>query len=203
MGIVVHPEAKALIFDLDGTLSDSLPVHIETWNMVGEKYGFVFDPQIIYELTGQPTIEFAKCIIERENVKEDPEVLVRLKQEAFWGCAHKLIPIDEVTAIVKKYHGKLPMAVGTGAGRRSAETQLKALKLSKYFDVIVSANDVNKHKPEPDTFLECARLMGVTPQHCQVFEDGDLGISAAKTAGMFVTDVRQHITYGEWAFSSK
>lgn len=201
MGITIHPEAKALIFDLDGTISDSLPVHIETWNEVGKKYGFVFDPQIIYELTGRPTIEFANCIIERENVNEKPEVLVRLKHEAFWESAHKLIPIEEVTAIVKKYHGVLPMAIGTGASRKSAETQLNALELTHYFDYIVSANEVNKHKPEPDTFLECARLMGVEPQYCQVFEDGDLGITAAETAGMFITDVRPHINYGEWARS--
>lgn len=190
-----------MIFDLDGTISDSLPVHIETWNMVGKKYGFVFDPKIIFELTGRPTIEFAKCIIERENVNEDPEVLVRLKHEAFWECAHKLIPIEEVTSIVKEYHGKLPMAIGTGASRKSAETQLKALDLSQYFDIIISANEVNKHKPEPDTFLECARQMNVEPKFCQVFEDGDLGITAAKTAGMFITDVRPHIKYGEWARS--
>jgi len=76
------------------------------------------------------------------------------------------------------------------------------LGLTQYFDVIISANEVNKHKPEPDTFLECARQMGVDAKYCQVFEDGDLGIIAAETAGMFVTDVRPHITYGEWAHSS-
>lgn len=201
MAITVHPEAKALIFDLDGTLSNSLPVHIETWEMVGEECGFKFDPNIILELTGRPTIEFAKCIIERENVKADPEILVKLKQEAFWDSAHKLIPIEEVTSIVKKYHGKLPMAVGTGAGAKSAEIQLKELGLTDYFDVVISANDVSKHKPEPDTFLECARRMDIEPQYCQVFEDGDLGITAAETAGMFVTDVRPHIKYGEWVRS--
>lgn len=201
MGITVYPEAKALIFDLDGTLSNSLPVHIETWDMVGEKYGFKFDPNIILELTGRPTIEFAKCIIERENVDADPNVLVKLKQQNFWDNAHKLIPVEEVTSIVKNYHGKLPMAVGTGAGAKSAEVQLKALGLTNYFNAVVSANDVQKHKPEPDTFLRCAELMGVDPQYCQVFEDGDLGIEAAKTAGMYVTDVREHIDYGEWVRS--
>lgn len=201
MGITVYPEAKALIFDLDGTLSNSLPVHIETWDMVGEKYGFKFDPNIILELTGRPTIEFAKCIIERENVDADPNVLVKLKQQNFWDYAHKLIPVEEVTSIVKNYHGKLPMSVGTGAGAKSAEVQLKALGLTNYFNAVVSANDVQKHKPEPDTFLRCAELMGVDPQYCQVFEDGDLGIEAAKTAGMYVTDVREHIDYGEWVRS--
>lgn len=202
MGISVHPKAKALIFDLDGTLSNSLPVHVETWKIVGKKYGFEFDPNIILEMTGRPTIEFAKRIIERYKVDEDPNVLVRLKQQSFWDLAHMLEPVAEVISIVKSYHGKLPVSVGTGASGRSAEVQLKALGLSDYFDVVVSANDVEKHKPHPETFLKCAELMGVEPQFCQVFEDGDLGISAAKEAGMFVTDVRDHINYGEWALAA-
>ncbi len=77
-------------------------------------------------------------------------------------------------------------------GKRSASSS----KTSS--DAIVSADDVTRHKPEPQTFLECARLMGVEPQFCQVFEDGVLGIEAAKKAGMMVTDVRQFINYGEW-----
>ena len=201
MGITIHPGVKGLIFDMDGTLSDSLPVHLATWRAIGDKYGFDFDPQILLELTGRPTIEFAQRVISRYGISEDPEVLVKLKQESFWDLAHLLKPIDEVVSIVKKYYGILPMAMGTGASRTSAEVQLKALNLEKYFDAVVSANDVTKHKPEPETFLECARLINVEPQFCQVFEDGELGIEAAKKAGMFVTDVREHINYGEWKHS--
>ncbi len=201
MAITVHPNAKGLIFDLDGTLSNSLPVHVETWNVMGKKYGFVFDTQIMHDMTGRPTVEFAERIIEQYGISEKPEVLARLKQELFWEMAYLLEPISEVVAIVKEFYGKLPMTVGTGASMKSAEIQLKNLNLTKYFDGIISANDVTKHKPEPETFLECAKIMGVEPQFCQVFEDGDLGISAAKKAGMFVTDIRQHIKYGEWAHS--
>lgn len=198
MAIAVHPKAKALIFDLDGTLSNSLPLHVLTWQRIGEQHGFDFDPQIVIELTGRPTIEFAWHIIERYQIDADPEVLVKLKQESFWELAHLLEPVQEVTDIVKNYHGKLPMAVGTGASRRSAEVQLDALGLTEFIPLIVSANDVNKHKPEPDTFLECARLMNTEPEFCQVFEDGDLGIDAGKRAGMIVTDIRPHIDYGDW-----
>ena len=201
MGITVHPKAKALIFDLDGTLSDSLPVHVETWNRIGEKYGFIFDTKIVHELTGRPTLEFAKRVVDQYNLSEKPENIVKIKQESFWKLGHLLEPIESVTSIVKERFGKMPMSVGTGASRKSAEVQLKALGFTKYFDAIVTADDVSKHKPEPETFLECARLMGVKPEHCQVFEDGDLGIEAAQKAGMMVTDVRPHINYGEWALS--
>lgn len=203
MAISVHHKAKALIFDLDGTLSNSLPLHVLNWQQIGEKYGFEFDPQIVIELTGRPTFEFATHIIERYNVTIDPHMLVKLKQESFWEMAHLLEPVKEVTGIVNSYYGKLPMAVGTGASRTSAEVQLKALGLTDLIPIIVSANDVKRHKPEPETFLECARLMNTEPEFCQVFEDGDLGIEAGKKAGMIVTDVRPHISYGDWMHPKK
>jgi len=201
MTIQVHPEAKALIFDLDGTLSNSLPVHMATWNKIGETYQFKFDPKIVLEMTGRPTIEFARHVVERYKLNVEPEDIVRQKQTSFWDLAHLLKPVEEILSIVKEYHGKLPMSVGTGASRKSAEVQLDALGLTEYFDAIVSADDVTRHKPEPETFLECARQMNIEPEYCQVFEDGDLGIEAAKKAGMLTTDVRPHINYGEWAVS--
>ncbi len=201
MTLKVQPKAKALIFDLDGTLSNSLPVHLATWNIVGEKYGFVFDPKILYEMTGRPTIEFAERVVKQYGLATDPNEIMLLKQNSFWEMANLLEPIDKVVSIVKAYYGKLPMSVGTGAGRKSTQVQLETLNLLKYFDAIVTAEDVTSHKPKPETFLECARLMNVEPQYCQVFEDGDLGIEAAGKAGMMVTDVRPFINYGEWILS--
>ena len=201
MGLHVHPDARALIFDLDGTLSNSLPVHMATWNKVGEVYGFEFDPQIMFEMTGRATIEFARRIVEQYKLSANPEEIVKLKQQTFWNSAKLLEPVKEIISVVKDYHGKLPMAVGTGASRKSTEVQLNELQLAQYFNVTVTADDVTRHKPNPDTFLKCAELMGVEPEKCQVFEDGDLGIEAAKKAGMMVTDVRPHINYGEWLHS--
>jgi HAD superfamily hydrolase (TIGR01509 family) len=171
-------------------LSDSLQLHVAAWNKVADIYGFKFDPQIVYDMTGSPTIAFARRIIDIYKIDADPEEIVKIKQHSFWDSAELLQPVEQVTKIVKEYHNKLPMSVGTGACRKSAEVQLKSLQIYDYFDFIVTADDVKNHKPEPDTFLECARLMGVHPSECQVFEDGDLGIEAAKTAGMIITDVR-------------
>jgi len=201
MGISVHPSAKALIFDLDGTISDSLPVHLATWNKIGSSIGFVFDERLVYELTGQPTIAFARRIIEENNLRISPGALVKLKQEAFWAAVHLIKPVDQVVEIVKSYYGKLPMSVGTGASRQSALLQLQELHLLPFFDFVVTADDVTHHKPEPETFLRCAELMKVLPSECQVFEDGILGMEAARSAGMMVTDVRPFINYGSWALS--
>ncbi len=198
MGLQVHPDVRGLIFDLDGTLSDSLPLHLANWNAIGEMFGFKFDPQIMAEMTGRSTIAFARRIVDEYNLTVEPEKIVELKQSSFWNSAELLVPVEEILSIVKEYYGKLPLAVGTGASRKSTEIQLRQLGITNCFDAVVTSNDVIHHKPYPDTFLECARIMGVEPALCQVFEDGDLGIEAARSAGMIVTDVRPHINYGNW-----
>src|SRR5680860_336861 len=103
MSLAVNPEAKGLIFDLDGTLSDSLPVHVATWNEVGKIYGFEFDPKIVYEMTGRPTIEFAQRVIEQYHLKAIPEDIVRLKQQAFWDSAHLIRPVPGIVSIVRQF----------------------------------------------------------------------------------------------------
>lgn len=189
-----HPDAEALIFDLDGTLSDSLPVHIETWHKVCAHYNCKFDPSIVAELTGMPTIQFAYRIINDNQLEGvDAEEMVRLKQRTFWESLEHLRPHQPVLDVVRKYHGKIPLAVGTGASRTSAELQLKTLKIYDLFDAIVSADDVTEHKPEPQTFLRCAELVNIEPDKCHVYEDGVLGMQAAKKAGMHLTDVRPYL----------
>jgi len=101
--------------------------------------------------------------------------------------------------LVKKYHGKMPMAVGTGGYHRLAWKTMEILGLDKYFDVLVSSNDVSHPKPHPETFLKCAELMGVDPAVCEVFEDANLGIQAAKSGGMMATLVTDYydVTIGD------
>ena len=194
MNLEKHPDAKALIFDLDGTLSNSIPVHVAIWKKVCKHYHCWLDEDIVVKLTGSPTICFAERIIADNDMtgKIDAKEMVEMKQSIFRDHAHLLKPFPMVVDLVYKYHGVLPMAVGTGAGRKSATVQLAQLNLTDYFDVIVTADDVTNHKPEPETFLKCAELMNVQPSDCQVFEDGVFGIKAAKTAGMFLTDVRPY-----------
>ena len=201
MGLTVNPAARGLIFDLDGTLSDSLQVHLAVWNKLGGEMGFSFDPEIVYEMTGMPTIAFALRIISDNNLMVDPRDLVRKKHQTFREYVHFIRPVDVVADVMRDQMGKIPMAVGTGASRESAMLQLKQLGFETFFDAIVTADDVVRHKPEPDTFLTCARLMGVNPADCQVFEDGTLGMEAARAAGMMVIDVKPFITYRDWNFS--
>lgn len=194
MKLEIHPQAKALIFDLDGTLSDSLPVHIASWHVVCDKLNCTFDERILVEMTGMPTLSFALRIKNENGLKQDAAAIVVMKQEEFWRNINNIKPQELVIDLMKSAYGKIPMAVGTGASRQSALLQMKELGIDHFFDYIVTADDVDRHKPEPETFLQCAQLMKVEPQYCQVFEDGELGMIAARKAGMLLTDVRPFVS---------
>jgi len=197
--IKIKSEVKALIFDLDGTLSNSLPIHLFTWEKICQEYNCHFNEKIMIDLTGKPTIMFARRVIDENHlIGVTAEELVKKKQQSFWDNAGLLEPHSEIVSLVYENYGKRPMAVGTGACRKSAEIQLEVLHLTKYFDAVVSADDVTFHKPDPETFLKCAKLIGVKPSDCQVFEDGVLGMEGARKAGMFLTDVRS-FTYKKYA----
>ncbi|MWL73548.1 HAD-IA family hydrolase, partial [Escherichia coli] len=93
--------------------------------------------------------------------------------------------------VVKEWHGRRPMSVGTGSESAMAEALLAHLDLRRYFTAVVAADHVQNHKPAPDTFLLCAERMGVSPEKCVVFEDADFGLQAAHAAGMAAVDVRR------------
>jgi beta-phosphoglucomutase family hydrolase len=188
----IRPGVKGLIFDLDGTLADTMPYHFQGWKKASMKYGADIDNNFLRKHTGSPGWIIAEEIIRNcgLNGSVTIEQIMKEKMQEFFRLQHLIKPIEPVTDIVKKYFGILPMAVGTGGHREAVERTLEITDLRKYFKIIVTANDVNSFKPHPETFLRCAELMNVEPQFVEVFEDADLGIEAAKKAGMNVTDVR-------------
>lgn len=188
----IKPGVKGLIFDLDGTLVDSMPVHFEGWKKACEKFGAHIDPAFLRYHTGSPGWAIAAAIIEHSGLNGNVTVdeILKVKLEEFYKMQHKIKPVEPVAEIVRKYSGILPMAVGTGGHRAAVEKTLEITGMRKYFDIVVTANDVVNYKPHPDTFLKCSELMRVEPAYIEVFEDGDLGIEAANRAGMIATDVR-------------
>ena len=190
MKIEINSSAKGLIFDMDGTVVDSMPVHYLAWKLTALEHGFVYTEELFYSLAGMPTHKIVPVVNEKLGLSLDAEKFSRRKEEIFMENLKEIKPVEPVAEVIRRYHGKLPMSIGTGGKKKIAEITLKMIGFDKYFDFIVAADDVVNHKPSPDTFLRCAELMGIDPRYCQVFEDGDMGILAAERAGMTVTDVR-------------
>lgn len=188
----IKPGIKGLIFDLDGTLADTMPLHFRGWQSACRKFGADIDTAFLRKHTGTPGWMIAGEII--KDCKLDGRVTVNQimdeKLLEFYRDQHLVKPIIPVVDIVRKYFGKLPMSVGTGGHREAVERTLEITGLKQYFDIIITANDVSNFKPHPETFLKCAEMMNIEPQFIEVFEDGDLGIEAAMSAGMIATDVR-------------
>ena len=193
MKLTVDKNAKGLIFDLDGTLADSMPIHFKAWKLTAAENGFEYTEKQFLDTAGMPTHKIVTVINREMGLNLDPEKFSRRKEEIFVENIRDLKLIKPVTEIVKEYHNRLPISIGTGGKKKIARLTLKILRMDKYFDIIVSAEDVENHKPYPDTFLKCAELMKVAPEQCQVFEDGEMGLLAAGRAGMIVTDVRPYL----------
>lgn len=187
-----NPKAKALIFDLDGTLADTMPVHFWAYKNILVEYGITFTPELFATLAGIPAVGTIEKLNEMFGASMDAPKVGMQKEAEYEKIMDKMKPILPVVDVVKKYHGKIPMAVGTGGYNRLAWKTMHILGLDKYIDILVSSEQVERPKPFPDTFLKCAELMGVEPAVCEVFEDGEPGMKAAKNAGMMATLVTDY-----------
>lgn len=181
---------QALIFDCDGTLTDSMPLHFVAWNQTMQRFGIEFTEDRFYALGGIPSDKIIQMLAEEANMQLDVLAVTREKEQVFLDNMHLLEEIAAITSIVRENHGKLPMAVASGGFRDIVAKQIAHIGLEGLFDTMVTAEDTTRHKPEPDVFLEAARRLGVAPEHCLVYEDADLGIEAARRAGMQWVDVR-------------
>jgi beta-phosphoglucomutase family hydrolase len=188
--VSIPPHIKGLVFDCDGTIADTMPLHYEAWVAALGNYGHDFPEALFYEMAGVPTIRIMEILNERHGYKLPVHESAELKERLFVELIPRVVPIEPVVKVVNEYTGKLPMAVATGATRPICEKTLKALGLWDRFAAVVTADDVHHGKPAPDIFLEAARRIGVAPDLCYAFEDAEMGIRSAKAAGMTVIDIR-------------
>jgi beta-phosphoglucomutase family hydrolase len=187
-------ELHAIIFDCDGTLADTMPSHYEAWIEVLTRYELEMSEDRFYALGGWPTRKVAELLAREAGRTVDIDQLADEKESLFEKYVHLVQPIGPVLNVVETHRGKLPMAVATGAVLPVCQRILHQIGLHESFDTIVSADDVERHKPAPDVFLEAARRLGVAPELCRVYEDTDPGIEAARRAGMEPVDVREFYT---------
>ncbi|HXD85462.1 MAG TPA: HAD family phosphatase, partial [Urbifossiella sp.] len=178
-------------FDCDGTLADTMPVHYAAWTAMLSRHGIAFPETRFYELGGVPTAQIIRILSQESGVPvTDVDAMVWEKESAFLENLHQVKPLEKVVAAAAGFRGKLPLAVASGGYRDTITRTLKMLGILDWFQVVVTAEDTARHKPEPDVFLEAARQLNVPPQSCVVFEDTDIGLLAARRAGMASIDVR-------------
>ena len=188
------PQARAIIFDLDGTLVDSMPLHLRAYQHAIEPWGVTYSQEVFQSRAGMPTIETFERIAADYQLKDFDVDLACTRKRAYFGeNLSQITLIEPVAAVMRAQLGKVPMSIGTGSYRKTVEKVVGLFGLNQYMDYIVTADDVQQHKPHPETFLQCAERMGIAPAHCVVYEDGDPGVNAALAAGMQVVDVREHL----------
>jgi beta-phosphoglucomutase-like phosphatase (HAD superfamily) len=179
-----------LIFDCDGTLTDSMPVHYLAWYATMTPLGIEFPEDRFYALGGMPTEKIIATLATEQQKQVDAKQAAIDKEHAFIKRISLITPIAPVMHVALHFRDRLPIAVASGGYRDIILQQLATIGCRDWFNAIVTAEDTERHKPEPDVFLEAAKRLKVAPQDCLVYEDSDLGIRAAHAAGMDCIDVR-------------
>ncbi len=175
---------SAYLFDCDGTIADSMPLHYLAWKKALEEWNCEFDEKIFYEWGGMPVVEIISTLNQRHALSMPVETVSRRKESLYFELLPQLKAVPEVLEHIRAAHGQIPFAVVSGSTRESVVASLASLQLLDRFETLVCAGDYKKSKPDPEAFLLAATRLGVAPTQCLVFEDTEMGILAAEAAGM-------------------
>lgn len=200
--LTIPSHIEALIFDIDGTLVDTMPTHYKACQLACWKHGFDFPLEFFISQAGKPTLAVFEDLIQKKGLDLDGRQLGIEKELILETLINEFTPMPIIAETALEYFDKLPMALGTGGTKHIATKTIEAVKLQDYFDVVVTADDVEHYKPHPETFLKCAEQLGVEPSACLVFEDGQPGIEAAKSAGMEYLDIREIVGQPDYSAHS-
>ena len=182
----------AYLFDCDGTIADSMPLHYLAWDQALREYGCTsYTEQLFYAWGGRPVDAVVTELNLRDHLSIPIPEFAHRKESLYYNLIHQLQPVPEVLEQIHLQHGKIPFAVVSGSTRESVVRSLQTLGILNLFDTLVCAGDYRHPKPAPDPFLLAAQRLGVDPQHCLVFEDADIGIQSATAAGMASVRIAQ------------
>ncbi len=185
---------RAIVFDLDGTLADTMPAHFLAWTEVTRDAGIDFSEDRFYAMGGVPTLRILRTLIDEQGVDADAATLAQKKEAAFEAHIPACRPAPGVLAVLRSAQAAgVPCAVATGGNRATAAATLAAIGLADDFPatVVVTADDTTEHKPHPAPFLLAAERLGVAPGGCDAYEDTDLGLESIAAAGMRGIDIRR------------
>jgi HAD superfamily hydrolase (TIGR01509 family) len=175
---------RAYLFDCDGTIADSMPLHYLAWKKSLTEWNCEFSEELFYAWGGRPTAEIISTLNQQRGLSMPVERVARRKEEFYFELLPELKAVPEVLEHIEAQHGRIPFAVVSGSARDSVTASLEALKLLDRFDALVCAGEYEKSKPDAEAFLLAAVKLGVAPMNCLVFEDTEMGIQAATAAGM-------------------
>ena len=182
---------KAYLFDCDGTIVDSMPLHYVAWNQVLSEWGCKFPEDIFYAWGGMPAAEIIATLNEQQGLKMPVDDLLHRKENLYYEILPQLKAVPEVLEHIEASYGQIPFAVVSGSTRHSVTASLEALKILDRFETLVCAGDYTRSKPDPEPFLTAAKRLGVAPEDCLVFEDTEMGIQSATAAGMASVKILQ------------
>jgi len=185
----LHHHYDGLIFDMDGTLADTMPTHFVAWSRSMAEHGIELTEERFYALGGVPAHIIIDMLAAEQGKTVDARAVAEVKEALFLELLTDVQPVVPVKAIADFHREHIPMAVATGSLKWVAEKILKALGIREWFAAVVGADDVVRPKPAPETYLKAAQLIGVDPKRCHAFEDTELGMQAARDAGMKVVDI--------------
>jgi HAD superfamily hydrolase (TIGR01509 family) len=186
MTIFTPPEKlyKGYIFDCDGTVAHSMPIHYAAWRQTAEENGIRMTEELFYSLGGVPTTRIVEILNEKFGTNLDPEQVARRKEAVYLENMGNMQPIEEVAAFARKVAKFAKVSIASGGYLPVVLETLEAIGFKDFFPVVVTTEQVSRGKPFPDIFLEAAERMGVPPNECLVLEDSPAGIDAAIAAGM-------------------
>ncbi len=172
------------IFDCDGTIADTMPLHYKAWSRAMADFGGQFPEDLFYSWGGKPTSVIVEQLNAMFGLSLEVEETVAKKESYYLLTVSEVGPVEPVLAFAKSIHGTAPMAIASGGHHELVDATLDALGITHLFDAVICAEDYVNGKPAPDPFLVAAELLGVPPGDCVVFEDSPTGIAAAEAAGM-------------------
>jgi beta-phosphoglucomutase family hydrolase len=175
---------KAYLFDCDGTVADSMPLHYIAWKKALAECNCPFDEELFYSWGGVPPIEIVTSLNRMHGLNMPVVETTDRKENYYFDQLPQLKAVAEVIEHVEAQYGKIPFGIVSGSTRESIVNSLNTIGLLDKFDTIVASEDYKRSKPAPDAFLLAAERLGVPPEACLVFEDADIGIQAATAAGM-------------------
>ncbi|QGW83602.1 HAD family hydrolase [Variovorax paradoxus] len=199
---LTHDKVEAFIFDMDGTMIDSMPWHARSWVEFVARHGLKLDvTDILARTTGRTGTECMRELFERELSDAECQTLVHEKEEIYRAMfGDNFTEVAGFTAFAKAAVARgLKVAVGTAGDKHNIEFAMSRLKMDPLPLAIVGGDEGFAGKPTPEIFLEAARRIGVAPERCVVFEDAPFGIEAARRGGMRAVAVCSTHTAAELA----